>query len=480
MKRNIFFRWVLVVLFPVLLLLLSCGKMVDTPAILPDREVEGQFPESRYYSALLAYYVNEAALVDFCGSPNGSYEQAKTTVNDFKNPYICLEWNLRPSFQTKKEKKMKKVLCAVLLICMVLLCGCGKSEQAKTVDQMILFIGEVSEDSKNEIEKAEKAVEALSEKERASLDNLEILEKARADYDQILEEKQRKAEEEEQRKAEEEKQRKAEEEKQRKAEEEKQRKAEEEKRREAEEKQRQEDLGAAQVAIDAIDEIGELAYNSGELIGAARNAYDSLTEQQQAYVSNYDTLVYDEEHLSEVKISTAIDLIDKLGEVEYPDLEPLKPVQDVYRFLSEEERAQVTNFEKFQTQIDNYNRGYVKSLVSGCKLRCTKYGDSRIQIYFDFINENEKTVKYVRLGVRFKNAVGDVMKVNNHDYAVLEDIGPYAKGKGSSGNKECWTYYSWAVDVYNIASTELIYLEFEYTDGTKSTISENAIKFVYE
>ena len=441
------------------------------PGHPPDREVEGQFPESRYYSALLAYYVNEAALAEFCGSPNGSYEQAKTTVNDFKNPYICLEWNLRPSFQTKKEKKMKKVLCAVLLICMVLLCGCGKSEQAKTVDQMILFIGEVSEDSKNEIEKAEKAVEALSEKERASLDNLEILEKARADYDQILEEKQRKAEEE---------QRKAEEEKQRKAEEEKQRKAEEEKRREAEEKQRQEDLGAAQVAIDAIDEIGELAYNSGELIGAARNAYDSLTEQQQAYVSNYDTLVYDEEHLSEVKISTAIDLIDKLGEVEYPDLEPLKPVQDVYRILSEEERAQVTNFEKFQTQIDNYNRGYVKSLVSGCKLRCTKYGDSRIQIYFDFINENEKTVKYVRLGVRFKNAVGDVMKVNNHDYAVLEDIGPYAKGKGSSGNKECWTYYSWAVDVYNIASTELIYLEFEYTDGTKSTISENAIKFVYE
>lgn len=335
---------------------------------------------------------------------------------------------------------MKKVLCAVLLICMVLLCGCGKSEQAKAVDQLILFIGEVTEDSRADIEKAEKAVEALSEKERASLDNVEILKQARADYEQILEEKQR----------------------------------------EAEEKQRQEDMGAAQVAIDAIDEIGELAYNSGELIDAARNAYDSLTEQQQAYVSNFDTLVYDEEHLSEVKIATAIDLIDKLGEVEYPDQEPLKPIQEVYRLMSEEERAQVTNYEKYQTQIDNFNRGYVKSLVSGCKLRCTKYGDSRIEIYFDFINENEKTVKYVRLGVRFKNAVGDVMKVKNYDYAALEDIGPYAKGEGSVGSTDCWTYYSSAVDVYNIASYELIYLEFEYTDGTKSTISENAIKFVYE
>lgn len=49
------------------------------------RELKDQFPESRYYPALHAYYVNEAALADYCSSPDGSYEQAKTTVNDFKN-----------------------------------------------------------------------------------------------------------------------------------------------------------------------------------------------------------------------------------------------------------------------------------------------------------------------------------------------------------------------------------------------------------
>lgn len=329
---------------------------------------------------------------------------------------------------------MKKVAAIILVLCVVVLSGCGKSDNAKAADQMILSIGTIAEDSGERIRSAEAAVEALSEKELATLDNLDLLKQARAEYDQLLEEK-----------------------------------------------QRQEDMEAAQVAIDAIEEIGELAYDSGEKIAAARNAYDSLEEQQQAYVSNYDALLYDEEHLSDVKVATAIALIDKLGEVAYPDLEPLKPIQEVYKLMSAEEKARVTNFDKYQAQIDNYNRGYVKTLVSGCKLRCTKFGDRYIEVYFDFTNENEKTIKYVRMNVRFKNAVGDVLKYKSkYDYVSLEDVGPYAKGQGSKGNSECWTFYSSQLDVYNISSYELIYLEFEYTDGTKSWIGEDAIRFLYE
>ncbi len=336
---------------------------------------------------------------------------------------------------------MKRYLLWLLVLCMLLGLGCGKSEEAKAADQLILDVGTVTENSKAAIEKAEKAVDALSEKDRGSLDNLEKLKSARTEYEQILAEKQR----------------------------------------QAEEKQRQEDMEAAQVAIDAINEIGTLAYDSGEKIEAARNAYDSLEAHQQAYVTNLDTLIYDEEHLSEVKIAAAIELIDKLGEVVYPDSSELKPIQAVYKLMSAEEKAKVTNSAKYQEQIDNYNRGLAKSMVKNVKLRVKKYGDSRIEVFLDFINASDKTIKYLRFYVRFKNAVGDVLKYKSqYDFVACEDTGPYAPGKGSVNSSDCWTFYSYQIDVYNISSYELIYLECEYTDGTKKYLTEDSIKFLHE
>lgn len=343
---------------------------------------------------------------------------------------------------------MKRVLFIMMVLFLLAGIGCGKSQQAKAADQLILDVGTVTESSGSAIDKAEGAVAALNEKELASLENLDKLKAARAEYDKLIEEKKRQEEE-------------------------------ERKRKEEEEKQRREDMEAAQVAIDAINEIGDLAYDSGEKIAAARNAYDSLEARQQAYVSNYETLVYDEEHLSEVKVATAIELIDKLGEVTYPDGEPLKPIQAVYKLMSEEERARVTNEKKYLEQIDNYNRGLAKTMVKKVKVWATS--GRTVELYFNFVNANEKTIKYITFGVRFKNSVGDIVKYKKNSNEVYCDLtGPYKTGEGLSGSYWRWTFYSSELDTWEVASVELTYLQIEYMDGTKSYLSGDSVRFLYE
>ena len=63
------------------------------------------------------------------------------------------------------------------------------------------------------------------------------------------------------------------------------------------------------VAIDgvekAIDAIGEVTLTSGDAIAAARAAYDALTDSQKAEVSNYDTLLAAEARLAELKDAAA-------------------------------------------------------------------------------------------------------------------------------------------------------------------------------
>ena len=58
---------------------------------------------------------------------------------------------------------MKKILCLLLAAAMVLsLAGCGKSEAAQAVDDLIAAIGEVTLDSESAIREAEQAMAALT------------------------------------------------------------------------------------------------------------------------------------------------------------------------------------------------------------------------------------------------------------------------------------------------------------------------------
>ena len=67
---------------------------------------------------------------------------------------------------------MKKTIALLLSIILLLsLCACGKSKEAQAVDDLIIAIGEVSIDSAEEIESAENAYNALSEKDKKNVEN---------------------------------------------------------------------------------------------------------------------------------------------------------------------------------------------------------------------------------------------------------------------------------------------------------------------
>ena len=71
---------------------------------------------------------------------------------------------------------MKKIISFILVIVMCFtLCACGKSEAVVKVEELISAIGEVSLKSKDAIESAQQAFNALTEEEKAEVENYYVL-----------------------------------------------------------------------------------------------------------------------------------------------------------------------------------------------------------------------------------------------------------------------------------------------------------------
>lgn len=71
---------------------------------------------------------------------------------------------------------MKKAIALVLAMVISLsLCACGKSQAVQDVEALISAIGEVSLDSKEVIDAAQQAYDALSAEEKAQVENLSLL-----------------------------------------------------------------------------------------------------------------------------------------------------------------------------------------------------------------------------------------------------------------------------------------------------------------
>ena len=81
---------------------------------------------------------------------------------------------------------MKRTITLLLsLVLCFTLCSC-KSKAATDADDLICSIGEVTSESGNAIQKAETAVDALSEKDCEQLEHLDELKSARARYDDLV------------------------------------------------------------------------------------------------------------------------------------------------------------------------------------------------------------------------------------------------------------------------------------------------------
>ena len=132
----------------------------------------------------------------------------------------------------------------------------GDLVAAQAVDELILAIGEVTKDSKEAIEAARAAYDALTDTQKEIVENDDILADAEKAYQAILDAE-----------------------------------------------AAAEDQKAADAVIGLIDAIGTVTADSEEAIEAARTAYDALTDAQKELVTNYQTLVQAENDLQALKDS---------------------------------------------------------------------------------------------------------------------------------------------------------------------------------
>ncbi|MGI5874959.1 MAG: S-layer homology domain-containing protein [Bacillota bacterium] len=112
-----------------------------------------------------------------------------------------------------------------------------------------------------------------------------------------------------------------------------------------------EDQAKAAAVIALIDAIGDVTADSKDAIGAARAAFDCLTDFQQTLVTNIDVLEVAETAYEalpnpsddQAKADEVIALIDAIGDVTADSKEAIEAARSVYDALTDTQKALVTN-----------------------------------------------------------------------------------------------------------------------------------------
>ncbi len=105
----------------------------------------------------------------------------------------------------------------------------------------------------------------------------------------------------------------------------------------------------AQAVIDLIDQIGTVTLENREAIEAARNAYDALTEEQQSYVTNYSVLTAAEAELKALEEQAAADAVTEqinslpaADALTLEDKAAVEAAREAYEALTGNQKALVT------------------------------------------------------------------------------------------------------------------------------------------
>lgn len=245
---------------------------------------------------------------------------------------------------------MKKTIVIILIVSMVLvLAGCGKSEEAQKVDDLISSLGEITLDKGDLIRQAEEAVAALEAKDQKALDNIGALEEARTAYESLLNEEAAKIDEQIialgtislEKESDIAAARKALEELQ------------------PEIRERVKNSGQLDEAEDALNElkldkaaeeitklieaVGEVDLESGQAIKRAREAYKAADKEIQDRVLNLETLEQAEKKYAELRVERVEGMIAGIGEVTLESEKTIKDAQAAMKELTAEEKAAVSN-----------------------------------------------------------------------------------------------------------------------------------------
>ena len=172
--------------------------------------------------------------------------------------------------------------------------------------EKINAIGEVTLESGAAIEAAEAAYNALTDDQKALVNNYDVLTNARSTYEKLVA-----------------------------------------------------DRAAADAVIEKINAIGEVTLESGAAIEAAEAAYNELTDDQKALVNNYEILtnartVYDKLTADKAAVDNVIALIDAIGTPDINSLDAITKAQEEYDKLSDELKERVTNKEALDNAKNIY------------------------------------------------------------------------------------------------------------------------------
>lgn len=388
---------------------------------------------------------------------------------------------------------MKRIfpIASVLLILCITLCACGKVQNA---EKLIDAIGEVTADSGPQIEAAEQAIAELDTEQKEKIENLNLFEEAKLKYADALEIKK---------------------------ENDKKVKRVENRieniktvtidswnaisiaRREYDEldSELQETVPnkdklfeseaaferlAIQTVTDAIKQIGAVSLENEDAIISAKKAYEQIDESIQKKIENRETLFAAEDELIQLKVERAQSAIDAIGsDITLESKDAIFEAAQAFNAVPVNDREKVENRAVLTEAKETYdalvNEQKRQAEIEDARklIRVTKVAVSSpdsaggVMLYFNFVNNSDKTIKYLHFGVTFYNAVNDVVLPNYDKQAInyCQETGPYKKGEGLSGTNWYWgKYYS-----FDIKTVKLVYLEIDYADGTTVTFTKDQV-----
>ena len=202
---------------------------------------------------------------------------------------------------------MKKKLLIILTITMCfIVSACGKSEEAINADNLIMNIGEVTLESADKIKVAEEAIDQLTDQQKKQLENMTVLENAKTKYNDLMTSK----------------------------------------------------------VQESISAIGTVNLESEEVIKTARTLYDSCSDEVKNSVNNYAILETAENELSSLKINNVVNLINQIGTITLDSEAKIMSAQSAYNALTSEEKAQVTNSDIINNAPQKLKELKVKNAVS--------------------------------------------------------------------------------------------------------------------
>lgn len=388
---------------------------------------------------------------------------------------------------------MKRVLSivGVLFALCVLLCACSRVPRA---EKLIREIGEVTVDSGPKIEAAEQAIAELDTEQKAKIENLDLFDEAKRKYAEALEiqkENDKKVKRVENR-------------------------IENIKtvtidswntisiaRREYDaldsdlqesvlnkdklfESEAAFERLAIQTVTDAIEQIGTVSLESEDAIIRAKRAYEQIDESIQRKIKSREALFAAEDELIQLKVERAQSAIDAIGsDITLESKDAIFEAAQAFNAVPVDDREKVENRAALTKAKETYdalvNEQKRQAEIEEARklIRVTKVAVSApdsaggVELYFNYINNSDKVIKYVNFSVTFYNAVGDIVKgkYNQGTVNYCYDTGPFKKGEGRTG-----TWWHWG-DFYNwdITSVKLVDLSIEYTDGTTVTFTKNQV-----